>query len=217
MPKRYKTYRRSKRRYFRKKRVVRRRNTRRFRKLSDSTVYRFCRNLSTNVVGPATTGTVSTAFTLQLSQIPTRSDFTSLFEEYKITKIVLEFMPRQGFQYAGNVDHGIFHIWNDYDDSTPGDQDVYNQKQDVKHYNISCNSRSKFTHTLFPRVQTPVYRTGVNFGYIPRKSPWINTENDDVTHYGVKWHWNNVVKPSNDVIPVIHVIIKVYMKFRRPK
>ena len=125
-------------------------------------------------------------------------------------------MPRQGFQYAGNVDHGTFHIWNDYDEATlPGSQEYF-QKSDVKHYNLSTSAKSKFYHTCLPRYQVPVYRTGVNFGYMPKRGGWISTVNNDVIYYGTKYVWKDISYGSGGP-PVIHCNIKVWTKFRRPK
>lgn len=220
---RYKTFRRSAKRFYKKKGIRSRRYRKTYRKtyrrkrLSDSTVYRFSRTLEYNVDGPQNGGTVAEVVGAKLSNVPGYTEFVNLFEEYKITKVKFTFMPRQGFQYAGNLDHGTFHIWNDYDDNVNPTNDEWKQKQDVKSYNLSCNSIPKFTHTLLPRYQVPVYRTGVNFGYSSQKGKWINMVNDDVQYYGTKYVWTNTQLAGPTIIPRLHVYMKIYMKFRRPK
>lgn len=126
-------------------------------------------------------------------------------------------MPRQGFQYAANIDHGTFHIWNDYDDQNNPAATEWKEKQDVKHYNLSCNSKPRFTHVLLPKYLTPVYRSGVTFGYSPQRGAWINTVNDDVQYLGTKYVWKDTSLVGATVIPRIHVLMKIYAKFRRPK
>lgn len=212
-------YRRTARRTFRR-RGSRVRRTFRRRRIGNSTVYRFARHYYIQLTAPTNSGTSQyAALAFRLNSIPGISEYQALFEEYKITKINFKFMPRQGYQNQLGQDWGTFNIWNDYDDaSTPTDQEFY-QKGDAKTINLSTFSRSSFNWSLRPKVLKPVYKTtGGTFGTTSSKSGWISTNAPDVDHFGTKFLWNNLLYPTATVTnpPRINILMKIYMKFRRP-
>lgn len=126
-------------------------------------------------------------------------------------------MPRIGQNYETNRDWGNFSIWNDFDDATPPGLTELNEKGTAKTMNINAPNTS-FNWSCRPKYQVPVYRTGVTFGYMPKRGAWISTVNSDVTHYGTKWLWQNLKYTTNPTSfpPRMIAQVKVYAKFRRP-
>lgn len=121
----------------------------------------------------------------QLSQLPNSSEFTALFDQYKIKKVEWTYMPR-----FDNVEVNtsiatpmprIYTVIDRDDSSTPLTLNQMLQYADVK--STAFNKPVKVTYT--PSLAASVY-AGVTSGYSPKSNQWIDISVPSVSHYGHK-------------------------------
>jgi len=133
---------------------------------------------------------IATAYNFNLNQLPGVSEFTALFDQYKITGAKLQFTPAlsEGIlnpttPSAATLGYSRFHSVIDYDDSTtPTSEDQLLEYGSVK-------STAPFrTHTRFikPKMLQEIYRSAVGTAYSPRSGQYIDLTYPDVPHYGIK-------------------------------
>lgn len=122
----------------------------------------------------------------QIADLETPSDFTNLFDQYKITGIKCKFM---WFQTDSAVGTGAIspHLLygTDYDDNAPPSINALRQKQNLK-TKILANGK---THSIFfrPRaLQDLADGAGTSLAGSVRPG-WINSQNTTVNHLGMKF------------------------------
>lgn len=197
---------------FVRRRLLRRRPIRRYRRrgvkrtnLGNAGVHYFRRRYvvanitsSTSAVGVQTNAAGVLSFSM--SSLPSASEFTALFDQYKIMKVKLDFIP-----FGDTVNLPVSTMSGSSSLVSPGgplitavDYDDANapaQASDLLQYQYSKVTPVPRRHkmTLRPKFATEVYRSGVSTGYGAR-SGWLDCANSDIPHYGVKY-WMNA--PSN--------------------
>lgn len=130
-----------------------------------------------------------------LSQIANKDEITSLFDNYRITKVSLKFiLSIDGAQLSptsagGSVVNGylpVLHITPDIDDSTlPNNREEVLQNSYAKSLRLGDNI---FTMSVVPRVQSTVAQnptTNVAGGLLARGT-WLDSGSPDIRMYGVK-------------------------------
>lgn len=145
------------------------------------------------------TGTFGVGFShsFKLSQMVNSSEFTSLFDKYKICKIVwtLMFQVNQA-PLNGNSVLPIIHMCADDDDVTvPTALGEIQQRQNCKRRVLGNTVMLKYTFR--PKIAASVYNTALSSGYAV-KSGYINTDYPDVPHYGIKGIINNLWLTTNN-------------------
>jgi len=149
-----------------------------------------------------TTGTIvintesaSTMFgeTFALSKIMQSSEYKTLFEMYRIDKVVVTFRYKQinnateANGRAQNEVNPLLYFKVDHDDI--GTQTVAEMKESskTKEHQFS-NDKPNFTISLKPAIQTEAYKTSLTSAYVPKWGQWLRTVDDGVPHYGLKAH-----------------------------
>lgn len=157
------------------------------------------------------------AFSFSLGLLPTITDFTNLFDFYKILKIVVRFEPTwsevsldteptAANLINNNKHYRVAHDFND--DSPPSTEAELFQYSNCKSYPANC----PFEVVLYPKVAQPVY-SGVLAGYQAASPTWCDTAYINVVHYGLKmWvpQFGNFAAGALicRVIPTFHVALK---------
>jgi len=130
------------------------------------------------------------AYQFKLDNVVNPADFTNLYDSYKINKITLHIEPlfTSTNQYFNNLN--IFskkiRVVHDYNDAN-----VLTQEDDYLEYS-NCKSYSPtrtIKVTLYPKIQSGMLNTGgaVNaFASQASSKLWLNVDNDEVPHFGVK-------------------------------
>lgn len=217
---RYRKSTRPKRRYFTGRKYF---NKRKYaasiprRRLTDLTTYSFKRMV--NLAGPQITTTsgssIGGSYQFQLSDLPNSGEFTALFDSYRITGVLIKFIPRCTDQTSVNgaiTSLGDFMFCTDYDDANvPGGASELFQRQSTR---IVSSLTRQFKVFLRPRAATAVYNgTGFTAYAQTTKNQWIDVSNPAVPYYGLKWVWQNVVLPASTTA-LIDVIATYYVKFK---
>lgn len=147
----------------------------------------FTRQCNLAAINP-TAGTYTVvSFKFQLDDLPNYSEFTNLFDQYKISAVKLKFWPR----FTGaDVNPpataiGVSRLWSviDYDDSAT----LTNENQAMEYQNCKTHlSNRPFSLYLKPCVLSEVYRTTLTTGYAPTRKYRIDVAQPNVPFYGVK-------------------------------
>jgi len=140
--------------------------------------------------GSFTMGTAGTdglfGLSFKLSDLPSYSQFTALFDEYRIRAIKVYWLPcfnvNTSNSSTGTVPQLISAI--DYDDaSTPGNANVINSFDTCRVHGLLDKM---YTRSFKPSVALATYTTSF-VGYAQRQDQWIDCNSPATTHYGLKW------------------------------
>jgi hypothetical protein len=149
-----------------------------------TTPYKFSRSFDLGDMARPSATDQGFAFPFALNQLPGASDFTNLFDRYRINKIDLTFSWILGdVRVNGGILHPIIYVYMDDDDSAIPltKQDVF-ERQAMQRYTFS-EAKNTLTTTISPRwVQS---RSGVSTN-LAAKGTWIDMATPGVQHYGVK-------------------------------
>lgn len=133
----------------------------------------------------------------QLSDVPNASEFTALYDQFKILKIKTYIVMRANVNSlndsAGNNNIGMPNIIcaEDLDDVTaPSDNlagyQVVQQYARSKAMSFTPEKRV-FRFTVVPAVSTQIFESGVSTAYSPKRLQWISTNDPTTPHYGMKY------------------------------
>ena len=140
--------------------------------------------------------------TFQISDVPQVAHYASLFEYYKIDKMVVTFRYKcagvPGAYIANPLNTQIFQEINpviifkvDHNDAVS--QSVADLLESARtHEKQLTNDKPNFTITLRPAVQTEAYKSLTTSTYIPKWNQWLTMEDPTVPHYGLKM---NIICP----------------------
>lgn len=153
----------------------------------------------------------------QLSNLPSYSEFTTLFDMYRLAKVKITFYP--AFNVAAATDNAVpnrnpgigrIYMVTDFNDSTPP-----TTVDSLLEYD-KCKVRylaKPVVHTvMWPRVASTIFQTGMTAAYGTGKPMWINSAYPSVPHYGFKWaiQVNADTWSSDAQEPVIYDILYEY-------
>lgn len=139
------------------------------------------------------------AFQFQLNNLQNFSDLTNLYDQYKITKIIM-YLNWSPLAYSTGLNDTsktpelvapMLMYVRDHDDSTPIALSDFKQIGKTKQIRIRPGKQYKIA--LTPSILTEAYRTGVTTAYLPKYKQKVDMANPDVQHYGIKF---GVEKPA---------------------
>lgn len=132
---------------------------------------------------------VGSQFTLQ--QLPNYTEFTNLFDNYRIHAIKMTFFRPSVANSASEMDQLVrLHTAIDYDDAaTPAS---INELMNYDNYQVIAlrdqfMRNGKFSRFWRPRIVREVYRTAVSTAYEPARPKMLDCAYPDIPHYGIKW------------------------------
>lgn len=129
--------------------------------------------------------------TFRLKNVVSSTDLQNLFDRYKIIGIKYKIMfQNNSSSTTGSSVLPVIHYATDYDDSNNGSS--------VESVSVKSNCKMRvlgntqmISYYFKPKVQAQIFQ-GVTSAYAPREVEWINTDYDDVPHYGLKVWMNGV-------------------------
>lgn len=167
--------------------------------------------------GAATTSEEAWAFTL--SALPNYTEFTTLFDQYKVKGIKAQFYPRTNVLALNNLSGTLTTIpplltCIDYDDNTAEDYNKLMEKAGTK----SHSEFKPFSLFFRPKPLVEIYKTAISTGYaIAPGNAWLDCSNPDLPHYGLKVATlpYSLANTGND--PIWDIIFTYYVQFRQPR
>lgn len=151
-------------------------------------------------------------FTWNLQQLDAYAQFTSLFDQYRIRKVVCVFRP----QFSETIYTGVLGGQSTYNYSAI-DYDDANALSDsaIREYD-TCQvhkNTDQFTRTIYPRVAVGLYGGSLFNAYGNNSnSQWIDCSNPAVPYYGLKWNTENQSNSTSN--NVYFVDQHYYLEFR---
>lgn len=180
--KRYGGYRKYRRYYRRPKRYVRRfkrsnRKYHHFKRAAGVTSFQF----ACSAGNPEATGVA----TFALNQVFSSSEFSTLFDAYRINCVVLKIYPDYGTYSGSGTLNPQWHVCNDYDDnSTPTVSQIIDYES-YRTFKIEPGKTKVFK--IYPACAMAAYRSGASWGFTSKRKQWIDMVQTDVPHYGFKF------------------------------
>lgn len=150
------------------------------------------------------------AYSFSLNQVGGNlGAFGNLYDQYKINKVVMQFVPKFTDSDIGTAPTGgqlsMFASCIDYDDAT-----IPLSIGDILERNNAKLHRTRIvTRVLKPCVNFNV-STGATAGVSTKQSPWLDVTNTNVPHFGVK-----IGITGTAVIQSYDIIVKYYLSFRQ--
>jgi hypothetical protein len=142
--------------------------------------YTFVRSVQLTPLTVTTAMDTTFAYTFTLSAFPDASDFTNLFDQYRIGIVRVAFFPQGG---ASAVINSVIGTAIDYDDSSSGL--ALGQLEEYSSFQLNSLQKT-FWRTFQPRAAQAAY-SGVftSFARMPA-STWIDCASPSVLYYGLK-------------------------------
>jgi hypothetical protein len=142
--------------------------------------YTFVRSVQLTPLTVTTAMDTTFAYTFTLSAFPDASDFTNLFDQYRIGIVRVAFFPQGG---ASAVINSVIGTAIDYDDSSSGL--ALGQLEEYSSFQLNSLQKT-FWRTFQPRAAQAAY-SGVftSFARMPA-STWIDCASPAVLYYGLK-------------------------------
>lgn len=170
----------------RPRRMMRRRIYRRRPRLSSLKVHHFKRTFALTQIQGAITDTLG-AYTFRLDQLPNYTEFTNLYDSYRINKIVIKFVPTANSANVGDTNNLLtqFHTVLDFNDG--GAPASLNALYEYGNWRMTRGSQ---IHTRVFTPSTMGVVSDVSAGGVagaPKYKQWINTSEADVYHFGLKY------------------------------
>lgn len=146
--------------------------------------YKFSRTFD---IGPLPKGAsdLGHAFPFALSQVPNSSEFTTLFDRYRINKIDIRLV------YAGiptslaggfSTHPTVWAYMDDDDAIIPASKTAVLERQSVRPFTYS-DSKTVVSYSIAPRWLLD----GTNKTSLAPRSMWIDMSTPSVSHYGIKF------------------------------
>lgn len=142
-----------------------------------------------------------------LSQLPQYTEFTQLYDQYQIKGVRVELIPQ--FDSANMASTSSTNIINqnysvlDYDDvGIPTSMDTIMQYQNVRR----CPSTKVMKRFLKPKVATQVYSTALTTNYSSKRNVWLDCNQPDTEHYGMKFGFTKSSNAQKYSLRVIYYL-----------
>lgn len=154
---------------------------------------------------------VAVGYSFALSQLPNVSDFTTLFDQYKLTGVKMTLTPAcsEGILSpltgtAQPLGFSRVHTVIDYDDSAaPTSEDQ------LLEYGSHKSTAPFQIHSRYikPKILQEVYRSSLTTAYSPKSNQYLDTSYTDVPHLGMKL-W--ISAPNTNAGTAQSITYKVY-------
>lgn len=126
------------------------------------------------------------SYNAQLAHAVEYTDFTQLFDRYKITGVKLRILYQNNMgDPNSHALPGFTSAWDGDDAGVPSNKEDVTRKLGAKTSVLSANK--PFSIFLRPRVTKSVYQTGLTSAYTSERSCFIDCSNPTVEHYGYKF------------------------------
>lgn len=146
--------------------------------------------------------TTSGAITFALSQVDNVSEFVNLYDQFKLTRVVVKFSlvnnPSASNSYAPGANSGAVYSTNfypklwyyrDYDDSSTVDLAGIRQVGKAKCFTLLPNK--EYSVAIKPAKLNQLYSSPVTTSYAPDWKSRLDMANNTTPHYGLKYVIDN--------------------------
>lgn len=148
------------------------------------------------VAGDNTINSGIFATTFSLSQVAGVGELKSLFDNYRITRVMYRFVIRRNpSQNAGaSANNGVYPSirWvHDFNDSTAISKLQMMQHAGLREFYFGDTKQVSRWYSIKPSLLSTTYESGVTNAFSPVWRKWLDTADDAAPHYGLKCAWDN--------------------------
>jgi len=176
---------------------------------SGDDVHYFKRNCIVGTITSSTTVAVGSAYTFTLTNLPGYTEFTALFDQYRLLKVMMQFIPATNVLTASATPlaHPVAVTAIDYDDgNTPTTTDELREFETCK---IVQPFKVHYVNVI-PRIAAAVYSGA--FTSFSNTKMWIDSASPTVQHYGVKF-----IADASTAVQIWHVECCYYVACRNSR
>jgi hypothetical protein len=137
------------------------------------------------------------------------SDFTTLFEQYRIKKLRVTFTCTT-FNTSADLPFPRIFIAPDYNDTAIDSAAAIMQREGVIVHEFTPTNPS-ITVEIEPKVAMLVFRTAVLSGYSAVPSCWLDASYSDIPHFGFKYYitdYNSTNTPTRRINSSVQALIE---------
>jgi len=146
------------------------------------------------------------AFTFYLDDVANYAAYQSVFDQYRITRLEVAFIPRVSVLTSSSSNPGRICTVVDYDDATS----LSSEAAALEYSNVLVSSGVDGHHRDFqPHCAVAVFGSAAFNAYGNEPSPWIDAASAHTAHYGVKWTWS-----ITDANYVMDIYVRYWIDFR---
>lgn len=152
----------------------------------------FSFNQSLGTIENNTVGFQSGALTFTLGQITDNSHVTGLFDQYRIRKVIITFIPRatemavsQPSTGSGTITKIPLFITAKDMDGTSAPTSILTLREHSQNQETASTKQHKWAFK--PAVLGEIYRSGVSTNYSTKYDQWLDTSTTDIPHYGLNY------------------------------
>lgn len=153
----------------------------------------------------------------QLSDVPSATDFTNLYDRYKITGVKLQITYLDNSAAVNGL--SVFPVLNyaiDYDDnSVPSSESQMQEKQDTKTKVLIANKPINI-FVKYPRYQAAALNNAGTFDAAALSKGYINCTYPTVKHSGVKF-WISSIYSNAGSQCAIRIVPTYYLSLKDPQ
>lgn len=194
----------------RRPRMSRRRSIYRPRRLiSNPKIHHFKRTLLTSTITGSTVD-LGGVQTLYFSDLPNYTEFTNLFDMFRINKVVTKFIPLSDEANVGTQSTTLFYTYLDYNDGT-----TPVSESEVCQYDTLRISQGLKQHV---RIYTPCMLAGVSNPVTvakPEWKQWYNCANATAIYFNALKYWRPA-QPTGQLVNY-KIVTTVYFSCRSVK
>lgn len=141
----------------------------------------------------------------KLSDLPDFADFTSLYDQYRINKVVLNFRRTNDYSnqaaLAAGIRSSMLYTIIDHDDIGVPTLAEMRQYANCKEWSTDRDH----SRATVPAVLVQNYETSIATAYTPKFKQWVSTTDPGTQHFGMKvcLHMNDNTPATNATIIII--------------
>lgn len=157
-------------------------------------------NVHLTIVGSSAGNNIgSTVF--KLSNTSGYGEIQNLFDNYTIRRVIYRWVCTRNPDYATTLGTpGVFPrlSWvHDFNDGLPISRLQMQQHPRMREVFFSDNFQKTKWYSLKPASLTTLFETGVSTAYRPTWGAFVDTNDYDMAHYGLKWAYSQLYEGMN--------------------
>lgn len=158
-------------------------------------------NVHLTLTGNDTLFSGSSTTTFTLFDTNAYTELVSLFDNYRITRVLYRWIvSRNPDQATSAGNKGLYPrlVWtHDFNDQTPITRDQIYQRSNMREaYFTDTYQRTKW-YSLRPATLAQMYESSTSTAYSPKWSQWLDTNDSQTPHYGIKYAWDQLFAGIN--------------------
>jgi hypothetical protein len=171
-------------------------------------LYSFHRGIDLGIISASVTVETFTSYTFTLSALPDSTEFTALFDQYRIMQVRMEFTPLFT-DTSATVAYPPLYTVIDYDDANSITGAQANEYDSVMY----TPTGTYFERVFNPRIAIAAYSGAfTSFGQ-PKAGTWVDCASPSVIHYGLK----TVLPVAGAANQVWSVRAHLFLQFRESR